>query len=65
MGIFGLVSFFLSFRLIETTNMRTREHFEDLFHDSSKFISSSNEEDPLLGRPKTMNDLQQVIDITA
>ena len=64
MGTFGLVSFFLSFRLIETNNVRTREHFEDLFHDSPKPISTSNEEDPLLGGPKTINNSHQVTDAT-
>ena len=54
MGTFGLISFFLSLRLIETNNMRTREHFEDLFHDSRIPASTSNEEDPLLGGPKTI-----------
>ena len=65
MGMFGLVSFFLRFRLIETNNMQTREHFEDLFHDSPKSTSTSNEEDPLLGGPKAINDLHQVTDATA
>ena len=60
MGTFGLVSFFLSFRLIETNNMGTREHFEDLFHDSPKASSLSNEEDPLLGEQKPITNLQQV-----
>ena len=65
MGTFGLVSFFLSFRLIETNNLRTREHFEDLFHDSPKSTSTSNEEDPLLGGPEAINDLHKVTDATA
>ena len=64
MATFGLLSFFLSFRLIETNNMRTREHFEDLLHDSPKRTSTSNEEDSLLGGPKTINNLHQVTDAT-
>ena len=45
--------------------MGTREHFEDLFHDSPKASSLSNEEDPLLGEQKTIANLQQVTDTTA